>query len=197
MTTRLHIVLSAFLAVAACGDEATTGEPVTQSTRAQLMWKRNVALERDIVRALELAPDEVCTELGMASCTRDVHHVALGGPAPFSLGLHKALPTPMLSTAVVVDRVILSACSNRVDKDLEGDPVVFTALDLDAAAAPDADDEAFVATVTTLYQRFLSRNPTDEEVSVLGELVEEEMTAKELAILACYAVGSTTEFLFY
>lgn len=199
MTTRFDIVLVGLLAVAACGGEAdgATEESLTPSTRARLLWKRNVTLEQDIVRALELAPDEVCNELGTLSCTREVHHVALGGAAPFSLGLHKALPAPMLSTAVVVDRVLLSACSNRVAKDVEGPPVVFTAIDLDDAHAPDANDEAFVATTTALYRRFLARNPTDEEVEVLGEVVTEEMTAREFAILACYSVGSTTEFLFY
>jgi hypothetical protein len=197
--TKIDIVLVGILSATACGGgpEPITAEPLTPSTRARLLWKRNVVLEQDIVRALELEPGEVCNERGTASCTREVHHVALGGPAPFSLGLHKALPGPMLSTAVVVDRVILSACTARVAKDSAGPAVVFTALDLDDDHAPDADDEAFVATVTTLYRRFLSRDPTDEEVAVLGDLVDEPMTAQELAILACYSVGSTTEFLFY
>lgn len=198
--TKLDLVLAGFLSAAACGgapEPVAGGEPLTPSTRARLLWKRNVALEQDIGRALELAPDEVCNERGTDSCTREVHHVALGGPAPFSLGLHKALPNPMLSTAVVVDRVLLSACSNRVAKDAAGPAVVFTALELDDAQAPDAADAAFAATVTALYRRFLARDPTDEEVEVFGELVTEPMTAQQFALLACYSVGSTTEFLFY
>ena len=197
--TRLDIALAGILVVTACGGdpEAAAENELTKSTRARLLWKRNVTLEQDIVRALELQPDEVCNELGTASCTREVHHVALGGAAPFTLGLHKALPAPMLSTAVVVDRVILSACSNRVAKDALGPAVVFTALDLSDERAPAAGDEAFDATVTALYRRFLARDPTVEEVTVLGDLVAEPMTAQEFAILACYAVGSTTEFLFY
>jgi hypothetical protein len=193
-----HIALAGVLSATACrGSEAVSADELTKSTRARLLWKRNVALEKDIARALELAPDEVCNELGAASCTREVHHVALGGAAPFSLGLHKALPAPMLSTAVVVDRVVLSACSNRVAEDVEGPAVVFTAIDLRDERAPAAGDEAFEQTVAALYRRFLSRDPTDEEVSVLGELALEPMTAREFAVLACYAVGSTTEFLFY
>lgn len=197
--TRLHIAIAGVLSVAGCADDpaAAAAEELTPSTRARLLWKRNVALEQDIGRALELEADEVCNELGTASCTRDVHHVALGGAAPFTLGLHKALPNPMLSTAVVVDRVILSACSNRVAKDVEGPAVVFTTLDLDDERAPTAGDEAFDATVTALYRRFLARNPTDEELALFGELVAEPMTAREFAVLACYTVGSTTEFLFY
>ena len=196
--TRLDIVLAGVLLVAGCGDEPdAVAEPLTKSTRARLLWKRNVTLEKDIVRALELEPDEVCNELGRASCTREVHHVALGGSAPFTLGLHKALPAPMLSTAVVVDRVLLSACSNRVAKDVAGPAVVFTAIDLSDERAPSAGDEGFHATVTALYRRFLARDPTEEESSVFGDLVTEPMTAQEFALLACYAVGSTTEFLFY
>jgi hypothetical protein len=197
--TRLDIALAGILVLTACGggSEAAAENELTKSTRARLLWKRNVALEKDIVRALELEPDEVCNELGTASCTREVHHVALGGAAPFTLGLHKALPTPMLSTAVVVDRVILSACSNRVAKDIEGPAVVFTAIDLDDDRAPAAGEKAFDATVTALYRRFLSRDPTAEEVAIFGDLVTEPMTAQEFAVLACYSVGSTTEFLFY
>ena len=195
--TRLDIVLAGVLTAAACGGPEAADAELTKSTRARLLWKRNVALEKDIVRALELDPDEVCNELGTASCTREVHHVALGGAAPFSLGLHEALPAPMLSTAVVVDRVLLSACSNRVAKDVEGPAVVFTAIDLEGERAPAAGDEAFDRTVAALYRRFLSRDPTDEELSVLGELALEPMTAREFAVLACYAVGSTTEFLCY
>jgi hypothetical protein len=195
--TRFDIFLVLFAVGCGTDPSPVVEEPMTPSTRARLLWKRNVTLEKDIVRALELEPDEVCRELGMASCTREVHHVALGGAAPFSLGLHKALPSPMLSTAVVVDRVLLSACSNRVAKDVEGPAIVFTEIDLSASRAPGAGDEAFVATVTALYRRFLSRDPTEEELSVFGELVESPMTASEFAILACYSVGSTTEFLFY
>lgn len=196
--TKIDIVLAGILSAAACGGgpEPITAEPLTPSVRARLLWKRNIVLEQDIVRALELGPDEICNERGTASCTREVHHVALGGPAPFSLGLHRAMPAPMLSTAVVVDRVILSACTARVEKDAAGPPVVFTALDL-ADDPPDAGDDAFVATITALYRRFLSRDPTDEEMAVFGDLVSEPMTAQQFAILACYAVGSTTEFLFY
>lgn len=198
--TRLDIALTGVLLVAACGEVSegvSVAEPMTQSTRARLLWKRNVTLEKDIMRALELESEEVCTEFGAASCTREVHHVALGGPAPFTLGLHKALPGPMLSTAVVVDRVLLSACSNRVEKDVDGSAAVFDAIDLTAERAPSAGDEAFVATVTALYRRFLARDPTEEELSVFGDLVAEPMTAREFAVLACYTVGSTTEFLFY
>lgn len=196
--TKLDLVLAGVLSLAACaGDPPVDVEALTPSTRARLLWKRNVKLERDLVRALELPADELCNERGTDSCTREVHHVALGGPAPFSLGLHKALPTPMLSTAVVVDRVILSACAARVAKDVTGPAVVFTALDLEASTAPTPDDEAYAATVTALYRRLLSRDPTHEELAVLGDLATEPMTAQEFAILACYAVGSTTEFLFY
>ncbi len=185
------------------GGAETGGEPgeLTPSTRAHLQWKRNAGLEGDLARALELAPDQVCSELGSGSCTRDIHHIALGGSDPLSIGLYEPLPDTLVTTPVVFDRLVLSACTNRATLDREGTAVVFTALDLKGGNAPAAGDEAFNATITSLYQRLLSRDPDPEELELLGRLTTgpegEAVSAFDFAILSCFTIGTTTEFLFY
>jgi len=180
------------------GEEA---EELTPSTRLQLQWKRNAALERDLMRALDLTEGQVCSELGAGSCTRTIHHIALGGADPLSIGLYEPLPDTLVSTPVVFDRVVLSACTNRASLDRDGTPIVFTALDLDAGAAPAPTDEAYAATIWALYQRLLSRDPDPEELVTLERLTVgpegEALSAYDFAILACFTVGTTTEFLFF
>jgi hypothetical protein len=152
----------------------TEGEEqeLTPSTRSQLQWKRNAALERDLMRALDLAADQVCSELGSGSCT-----------------------------PIVFDRVVLSACTNRATLDRDGTPVVFTAIDLDGGAAPAATDEAYGSTITALYQRLLSRDPDPEELTTLERLTVgpegESVSGYDFAVLACFTIGTTTEFLFF
>lgn len=182
----------------------TTGDPgdgsLQRAERGELQWKRNVALQRDLMRALELPEDGVCNELGRGSCTREIHHIMLGGADPLRIGLYKPLPDTMVSTPIVVDRVVMSACANRASLDSSGPPVVFTALDL-GAAAPAPDDEAFTTTVTELYRRLLSRDPRPDELTTLGALAVDAdgapVSARDFAVLTCFAIGTSSEFLFF
>lgn len=182
----------------------TTGDPdggsLQRAERGELQWKRNVALQRDLMRALELPEDGVCNELGRGSCTREIHHIMLGGADPLRIGLYKPLPDTMVSTPIVVDRVVMSACANRASLDSSGPPVVFTALDL-GAAAPDPDDEAFTTTVTELYRRLLSRDPRPDELTTLRALAvdadDAPVSARDFAVLTCFAIGTSSEFLFF
>jgi hypothetical protein len=93
--------------------------------------------------------------------------------------------------------VVLSACVARVEEDMANNPEVFTDVDVNAANLSVANDAAAIdATVTTLYRRFLSRNPTQAELDAarpLGDNVSGEVFAKT----ACYAVGTTVENFFY
>lgn len=185
------------------GDESsedTGAEEVQRAQRGELQWKRNAALQRDLMRALDLPEDGVCNELGRGSCTREIHHISLGGADPLQIGLYEPLPDTLVSTPIVLDRVIMSACVSRADLDRSGPPVVFKELDL-GAVAPAPDDEAFTATVTTLYRRLLSRDPEPHELTTLGALVSNEagepVTARDFAVLTCFAIGTSSEFLFF
>jgi hypothetical protein len=166
-----------------------------------VLWKRHAAIEADLVRALELKPDELCKELGERDCIRDIHVIALGGDDPFRSGINRPPARPLSTTSVVVDRVLLSACSARARADKAAKPArVFTELDL-AGPAPSAESPAVDATITTLYRRLLARDPRPDELAVVktllaGDEAERPQSGEEFATLACFAIGSSLEFLF-
>ena len=194
------------LCAAACsndGDKAPPeGADVRVSRHPQLQWKRYAAIEADLMQALELGADEVCTEFGVESCINGVHLAPLGGNDPFKTGLLEPTAEPLATTPAVIDRLLLSACGRRTELDqaAKQKAKVFAGLDLQGDAPP-PDDERVKATVTGLYRRFLARNPREDEQSVVAELSRDEKSrpvpAAEFATLACFAVGTSTEFLFF
>ncbi|MET0344453.1 MAG: hypothetical protein ABW252_25795 [Polyangiales bacterium] len=173
--------------------------PYPVSSGRSVQWKRAAAIEADLMRSLELARDEVCTELGALSCIRAVHTVALGTNDPFATGLLKPALSPLSTTPLVIDRVTLSACAARARADREGSARVFTALDL-AGPAPAADADAVTETITTLFRRMLARDPKPGELTTVRSLLtndDEKMTAEEFATLSCFVVASSLESLFF
>lgn len=185
------------------GGGGTTVEPIPAppykaSQGDAVLWKRHAAFEADLMRALELGRDDLCKELGERNCIRDIHVIALGGNDPFRSGINVPPSQPLSTTSIVVDRVLLSACSARARADKAGAPKVFRDLDL-RGAAPAADAPAVEATIATLFQRFLARDPKPSETKVVKTLLEGDdapASAEEFATLACFTVGSSLEFLF-
>jgi hypothetical protein len=181
----------------------TTDEPAASAYAASrgrsVQWKRNAAFEADLMRGLDLTRDEVCQELGAQSCIHEVHTVALGGNDPFGSGLLRPAASSLSTTPLAVDRITLSACSQRARADKQGSPKVFTALDL-SGPAPAPDAEAVTQTITTLFQRLLARDPKPSELTTLADLLAgdtESMTAEEFATLSCFVVASSIEALFF
>lgn len=205
MNKRLHTLLGASLAVVVgvgvggCKDQADDGLQVASSSRNHLVWKRYHATEQDLSLALELAPEELCVELGRFDCVNKVHLTSLGGHEPFGQGLYEPPKEPLVTTPLALDRVALSACGARVERDRQS-PVVFTALELDQPA-PASDSEAFTRTVDALYRRLLGRDPLETEYERLAELLVDDdgepIGAAEFAHLACFAVATTSEFSFF
>jgi hypothetical protein len=151
------------------------------------------------MRGLDLTADELCQELGSQSCIRAVHTVALGGNDPFGSGLLRPSPSSLSTTPLAVDRVTLSACSQRARADKQGTPKVFAALDF-TGPAPVASSEAVTTTITTLFQRLLARDPKPAEVETLRGLLAGEgasMSAEDFATLSCFVVASSLEALFF
>ena len=172
--------------------------PYKASRGDHVLWKRHAALEADLMRALSLGRDEVCKELGERNCIRDIHVIALGGNDPFRSGINLPPSQPLSTTSIVVDRVLLSACSARARADKVGPAKVFSALDL-RGPAPAPDSAAVEATISTLFRRFLARDPKPSEATLVKSLLGGEdapASAEEFAALACFAIGSSLEFLF-
>ena len=180
--------------------DADTGDPeptMATSTRNDLRWKRAAAIHKDLMRALDLDELQVCAELDIFACVQ-IHQIALGGNEPFNLGLYEPVAIPMATTPGAVDRMVLAACSNRAWLDSQGPALVFTSLDLDAESV-DPDDENLEAQIVLLYRRLLSRDPLPQEVAAITDGLlgtERSLSALEFAKLACFAIGSTTEFIF-
>lgn len=196
----LVLVLALALVPFACGEQTTEDQQLAPaSTRAHLVWKRAHAVEQDLARALALEPEELCTELATISCTRSAHLISLGGHNPYTKGIFEPVAEPLVTTPLALDRVVLSACGERVERDRSGEAELFSALDLDGEA-PSADEPAFGETVEALYRRLLARDPLTEELAVLAELLVDDdgepVSASRFAHLACFIIATTTEFSF-
>lgn len=200
--TRFRLSIAALVAAVllpACREDEDATEPaVTASPRTTLLWKRDHAIEQDLARALELSAEQLCLELGSRPCISEVHRASLGGHDPFEQGLYEPLATPLVTSPLALDRVVQAACAERVRRDTE-DPQVFGALDF-GGDAPARGSEAYTKTVETLYRRLLTRDPLPAEQELLAELrVDADgnaVSASTFAVQACFAIGTTTEFIF-
>ena len=167
-----------------------------ESRKARVRFKGLTRLQNDLSQGLALPPGELCTELGSASCA-DVHRIALGGVMPYTRGIHEPLPLRSVSNAAAVDRLVLSACHRRGEIDFgSGPPALFG--DLTGAAVGDAEAGQLAR---KLYNALLRRDETAEERAELVAFVAEQKTKgtapRDIATLACYAVGTSVEALFY
>jgi hypothetical protein len=164
-----------------------------------LQWKRISALENDLMSALDLAREEVCNELGLYRCAL-VHLVPLGSSNPFGASLYEAVAEPLATTPAATDRMVLAACVERVQRDRQATAEIFTHFALDGLA-PAAGTPEVAAMIEDLYRRFLQRDATAEEIAMVAELAVDDtgapVAAADFAKLACFTVGTTTEFLFF
>lgn len=199
---------------ASSGADAATGldrppipalEPIATAARSRVRFKGGAVLQNELAQALELTRAQVATELG-ASDAFDVHRIALRGAEPYVSGIVEPIENTSVTTPLVVDRIVLSACRTRVDRDLAAPAqgVVFRGLPVDAQGgltrrgAPEVG-----AAVERLYRRLLGRDPEAHEREVLVgfygtvEAAREPRPARAWAIMSCFMVASSTEMLFY
>jgi hypothetical protein len=216
-TQRIWLAIGALLALAACSnpsspapapkDPAPAVDPldgVAASTKNELLWKRARAVESGLAQALAIPVEDVCNELDRYSCIGLVHQVPLGGNDPFAQGLYEPLRAPSTTTALSFDRVVLAACSAAVEIDAARPaPIVFRGHPLTDAPLTDAADAVIGADLlgTTLVRRVHGREPEAGELTALHELLVDDdgapVSGRTFAKLACFAVASTTENLFY
>jgi hypothetical protein len=177
-----------------------------QSATAKVKFKRNDRIANDFARTLGIGVGKVCSELGLYSCTHEAHKVALGGSDPYGQGMNEPLPTTTLTTPSAIERVALSACGLRVDRDLEGDgePLIYGGLDVASdGRLVDVDAQSVADAVDTIYKRAIQRPPTAAEIAHHRKLYEDieargpQRPAREWAVLSCFAVMTSMEQLFY
>jgi hypothetical protein len=180
-----------------------TPEPQLES---RTKFKRNLRLENDMAEALGLSTEQLCNELGINSCARVVHSVALGAPDPYQLGLFEGVDQMGVTAPIAVDRMALSGCSQRVASDFAspGSALIFRNLPVDGTgrlSAPNGSEAT--AAVTELYHRALQRDPTAAELSMHTDFYAQvesagsAQPAQDWATLSCFAVLTTLEALFY
>jgi hypothetical protein len=185
--------------------DAGTPPPFAISGKGVVRFKRNIRLTTDFAVAMELPLATVCQELGQYSCTLTVHPLAVGGTDPFSSGLYEPLPYTGATSPLVIDRIALSACSQRVELDLADPPNarIYRELAIDADGRLNPDQPGVGHAIETLYQRALLRPPTAGELAHLRALYRDiEATgkpapAKSWAVVSCFAVMSSIESVFY
>ena len=212
--SRSHVVLVALvttlLALAAAGCSSNSSAPTesgtdapVESAKARVKFKEQGRFVRDLAAALELPRDQVCNELGLYDCYDVAHRITLGGVEPYRRGIRDPLPVAPVTAPIAVDRVALSACAARVDRDFAdpSDAVMFGPL-----AEVGATDESLEDAARTIYDRVLRRDATEGEVDSLVAFYDEtvdalmstgEEPAREWAIASCFAVATTLEGLFY
>ena len=188
------------LALAACkGDDPgpAATDPAPSTSRVQrALPKPGEVWGRDLATALALDEHELCHELGTADCIREAHRVTLGGVEAERLGIDDPLENALVSAPIAIDRVAISACGERFDRDKAGSPVLFgPVLDTDTPASRQLVSEQLVRSV-------LARHPTRSDLDALEGLhatlepVSSDLV-RDWAVGACVVVATSTEALFY
>nr|AYM53870.1 hypothetical protein [Kofleria flava] len=201
----LGAILLTGLALSGCGGDDSDGPPdppdsVTQpaSVKARVKRKSPALLASDLGQALDLPRAEICAELGSHDCF-DTHEILLGGVEPYKLRIDEPLAVPSVASPMAVDRIVLTACGERATRDFDAPAEAVLFAEVAAAGAPDAAARA--AVTGRLYERLLARPASAQEIDDLvgfyDELGASAQPGRDWAQLACYAVATTTEFLFY
>jgi hypothetical protein len=181
-----------------------TDEEFVIAPRGDLVWKRQLQLAQDLAQGLGLPIDGLCKELDSADCF-GVHLVSLGGNDPLGIGMYEPVAEPLSTTPAVVERVALDACGRAADRDAAGTPVTFTRFPLGADPLDVSTDEGRAAAhdqIDDLYKALLGRTSTELERAEITTLARagggvDAPSSRDFAVLACFTVATTTEFLFY
>jgi hypothetical protein len=127
----------------------------------RLKFKGGDRITADLASALALEPSAVCKEFGLYDCAGLAHKITLGGVEPYNLTVYQASTERGVSTANAVERLALSACHMRMEKDFadKGKAKLFGEL---VGAAP--SEASLSAVASRLYLKLLGRAATTEEI---------------------------------
>ncbi len=177
-----------------------------EATRANLRFKGAARLREEYARILRLPTDALCKELGLYDCVTDIHQIALGGVEPYKANIFVPFPGVAVGAPLAVERLALSACGERVRRDLAAPEtaVFFGRLPVDAAGALSSTEAPEVdAALTRLFREALLREPSRADLDVVKSLYADvaaeggEAPARTWATLACTTVLTTTEALLF
>lgn len=171
-----------------------TGDMASPTPGLDLVWKRYRAFEHGLTQGLGLNKADFCLELGSKACIDQVHLTVLGGNEPYKAGQFDRAQAPTVLTAIAVDRVVLSACSQRLELDRKAgsSALVFKHFPLSGSAPGNA---ALEAQTKELYQKILARDPEAAEIKAVTALGTQGLANDKLALMLCYAIASSSENL--
>ncbi|WP_141734299.1 hypothetical protein [Oligoflexus tunisiensis] len=177
------------------GNDTGAARPAGPQAGKTLIWKRYRPFESGLIKGLGLTKDQVCLELGRDSCIDKVHLTVLGGNEPFLNGQYERAEAPTVLTSVAIDRVVLSACSRRVELDAAAgaNATVFKYFPLTAAKP---NDEQIKQQATDLYRRILARDPEAAELQAIAEFGATAAAGDKIALSLCYAIATSAENIF-
>jgi hypothetical protein len=172
---------------------------VSRSNR--LKFKGGERLAADLATGLGLERGELCSELGLYDCKAKAHNIALGGVEPYVQTIYTPVGELSVSTSNAVDRIALSACQTRAERDFNdaSKAILFTELAADPNGATSAKAETIAK---RLYRNLLNRDATSEEIAHMVAFwndlrASEKEPAKAFSIYACFAIATTEEALFF
>lgn len=176
----------------------------TRSPKSLVRFKGDLRFTIDLSVGLGLPIAEVCNELGQYACVA-VHTVALQGVDPYGKGLFEPLPVTGVTTPVVVERMVTSACLRRVELDLQtpASAVIYKSIALNAGRLANPQSPEVRLALTELAQRAWLRNPTEAELTHLLQLnTDIEATgvaepARAWMQAACFVAFTGEEAVFY
>jgi hypothetical protein len=191
----LLVALLAMTVEGGCG-RAEDGEGASKKLRVQA--KSGEVWGRDLATGLGLQPWELCTELGTSDCITEAHRITLGGVDSARLGIDEPVDQALVSAPIAVDRVAISACGERFERDRAGAAVIF------GPVLDDDDKKARVEVAENLVRRLLSRHPTKADTDgllalydVLEPVSKPGQRVRDWSVGACVVVATSTEALFY
>ncbi len=178
---------------------APGGLQVLASKNPRVRFKGGERWANQLGRGLELDRAELCQEFGQYDCAADVHFIALGGVEPYNLRIDEPLPTAPLTAPIAVERIALSACAERAERDVANPATASIFKEL----SDEPSTEDIHAMAGRLYQRLMSRDAEPAEL-IEFETYWQELAAesgvdlqREWATYTCFAVASSIEMLFY
>lgn len=176
-------------------DGVGEGSSLNTPPGLHLVWKRYRALEDGLMKGLNLSKTQVCAELGRHSCVDNVHLSMLGGNEPYRLNQYIPADSPTALTPVAVDRVVLDACSQRLELDRTAGAAaqVFKFFPLTGAQPSAAQIEQ---QTQELYRRLLAREAEDAEKKAIAAFASKVSAPDKLALSLCLAIGSQVEGIF-